>query len=175
MSSYNTAALRQLLLNALPPDEFEALCYDHFKPAWQRFSNGQSHTQRVQDLIEFVERYGLTEQLIELVRQVNEMQHLRFRDELTADAIPPIRADADDQTQIELLLVKTRDIIAMLERQQKRYGSSFVPARFLLELEQRRADVQRLEEQLNTLKQRQTVGRRGARPGTDIPKQSEDD
>jgi hypothetical protein len=80
--------------------------------------------------------------------------------------VQPLRTETDDQAQIELLLIKTRDIVAILERQKKRYGSQFVPARFLLELEQRRADMQRLEEQLNTLKQRQTIQRRGARPGT---------
>lgn len=160
---YNTEAIRQLLLNAYTPPELKQLCFDHFRPVYQSLGQGQTHGQQVQELLEFVVRYGMVGLLLQLTRERNPFQYERFERELCSEPIGPIKLkqDATDD-DIEQAYRLTKKAVQILERQKKRFGSNTVPARFLIELEQRRQDLKNLEEQL-----KRRVGQRSKGSGKD--------
>jgi hypothetical protein len=45
--SHNTAALRELIETALGDDELHSLCYDHFRPVYDSWTQGQTRPQKV--------------------------------------------------------------------------------------------------------------------------------
>lgn len=136
------------------------MVYDHFRPVYDQFTVGQQRDPRIQALIEYVDRYGMFDYLLNLVRSHNSVQYLRFRNEVTASPVPPIRIKHDtDELDIEQAIRLARKVVEVLEGQKRRYGSQFVPARFLLELDQRREDLARLETQLEKLRaSRERIG-----------------
>lgn len=69
---YNTAAIRDLLDQALSDDELNTLVFDHFRPIYDRyFSASLTRQQKTQILIEQTTRRGEIEQLLAHVREIN--------------------------------------------------------------------------------------------------------
>lgn len=76
---YNTAAIRDLLNQALSDDELNTLAFDHFREIYDTyFSASLTRQQKTQILLEQVERRGETERLLEWVRQLNPAQMTAF-------------------------------------------------------------------------------------------------
>lgn len=79
---YDTEAIRELLLKAFDDEEFTVLCYDHFRPAYEEFSGGQSRSTKIHILIEYCERHFLLEELLNAVREKNPSQFEQLRPRL---------------------------------------------------------------------------------------------
>lgn len=82
---YNIPAIRKLLIAAFSDDELTVFCYDHFRPVADQFTAGQSKTARIQQLIDYAERNGLLEQLLNWVRVANPYQYSLFEAQLRKD------------------------------------------------------------------------------------------
>lgn len=80
---YNTAAIRDLLDEALTDDELNTLVFDHFRPIYDRyFSASLTRQQKTQILIEQTTRRGETEQLLAYVREINPAQMTPFAEQV---------------------------------------------------------------------------------------------
>jgi hypothetical protein len=67
----NTLTLREKLLRSVSAEELTALCYDHFRPVYEQFVPGMSRPERIQRLIEHVERRGEIERLTKMLNSYN--------------------------------------------------------------------------------------------------------
>ena len=81
-STYNTAAVRELLMAAFSDEELMTFCFDDFRPVYEEFTTGMSRTGKVQRLVESCDRRGETEKLLARVEQANPYQYDRFRNRL---------------------------------------------------------------------------------------------
>ena len=81
-STYNTAAVRELLMAAFSDEELTTFCYDNFRPAYEEFATGMSRTQKVQRLVETCDRRGEIAGLLARVELANPYQYNRFKDHL---------------------------------------------------------------------------------------------
>ncbi|MFZ2423205.1 MAG: hypothetical protein WA029_18885 [Anaerolineae bacterium] len=80
---YNTAAIRDLLNQALSDDELNTLAFDHFREIYDNyFTASLTRQQKTQILLEQVERRGDTERLLALVRELNPAQVTAFADQV---------------------------------------------------------------------------------------------
>ncbi len=61
---YNTADIREFLMQALSDDDLKALCFDYFRGVHDDFTAGMTRGQRVHLLIEYCERHGVTPNLM---------------------------------------------------------------------------------------------------------------
>ena len=96
---YNTAALRDLISAALTEDEFTALAFDYFRPVANQFAAGQTHSQRVQLLLEHAERSGQMARLAALIQPINPARYREYAERLLAP-------DADATDAAHFLLVE---------------------------------------------------------------------
>jgi hypothetical protein len=81
-STYNTAAVRELLMAAFSDEELTTFCFDNFRSVYEEFTTGMSRTQKAQRLVETCERRGETEKLLARVEQANPYQYDRLRNRL---------------------------------------------------------------------------------------------
>jgi hypothetical protein len=81
-STWNMAAIRSLLTAAFDDEELTTLCFDHFRPVYEDLSSGMSKGEKVQRLLDYCDRHGQLEELLEHVRERNSAQYARFRDQL---------------------------------------------------------------------------------------------
>ena len=63
----NIATLRHELNKILSDEDLNFLCFDHFRAVYDRFSSGQTRTERIQLLLEHVERSGEIARLADLL------------------------------------------------------------------------------------------------------------
>ena len=88
---YNTAAIRDLLNQALSDDELNTLVFDHFREIYDNyFTASLTRQQKTQILLEQTERRGETERLLALVRELNPAQVTAFADQVLR--LPPTTA-----------------------------------------------------------------------------------
>jgi hypothetical protein len=81
-STWDTAAIRSLLTAAFDDAELTTLCFDHFRPVYEDLGSGMSKGEKVQRLLDYCDRHGQLEELLEHVRERNPVQYARFRDQL---------------------------------------------------------------------------------------------
>lgn len=86
MENYNYTAIRELVGAAFDDEELMILCYDHFRDVAELFTTGQTKRARIQFLIDYARRRGLTDKLLNGIREANPYQHERFESNLTGDA-----------------------------------------------------------------------------------------
>jgi hypothetical protein len=79
---YDTNTIRQLLHEALDDEGLTALCYDYFRDVYEAFAAGMSKYDKVQNLIEYCDRQGQLDKLLDQVRQLNPYQYEQFRSQL---------------------------------------------------------------------------------------------
>ena len=96
---YHPAAMRELVVAALTEDEFNILVYDYFRPVANQFAAGQTHSQRVQLLLEHAERSRQMARLAALIQAINPARYREYADRLQAP-------DADATDAAHFLLVE---------------------------------------------------------------------
>ncbi|WP_423226316.1 hypothetical protein [Candidatus Amarolinea aalborgensis] len=105
---YNTAAIRDLLNQALSDDELNTLVFDHFREIYDNyFTASLTRQQKTQILLEQAERRGETERLLALVRELNPAQVTAFADQVLR--VPPAAAPKGRQR----LLIGLGGLIAL--------------------------------------------------------------
>ena len=80
--TWNTAAVRELLMAAFGDEELTTFCYDNFRPVYEEFTTGMSRTQKAQRLVETCERRGEMEKLLAKIERANPYQYERYRGRL---------------------------------------------------------------------------------------------
>ena len=74
----NTAELRKFLTNHFSSDEFSALCYDYFREVYNTFASDMGGGQRVQALIEHVQRRELEPRLLQILQRERPDQYAKY-------------------------------------------------------------------------------------------------
>lgn len=85
-TSYNMAKVRELLTQALSATEFEALCYDHFRAA---YDDTLSLAARRQKLLAYCETHVEMESLLAQVQKINPTRYAEFAPHLRNPDPPP--------------------------------------------------------------------------------------
>lgn len=73
---YNTAAIRDLLKAAFSDQELDHLCYDHFRPVYQTFTDEMGFDKKIQNLLDYCDR---REQMAELLHRIKEHNLAQYR------------------------------------------------------------------------------------------------
>lgn len=76
--SYNTAAIRKLLIAVFNDAEYAIFCYDNFRPVYENFTDNMPFLWKVQLLIDYCERYERFDELLAQVQEINPVQYSRF-------------------------------------------------------------------------------------------------
>ena len=101
--TYNTAAVRELLMAALSDETLTTFCYDFFRSTYNQFSVGMSKPDKVHRLLADCESQGRMEALLVRLQEVNPHQYARFEDRLCNPDCPPPSGKSDAQAEQEYL------------------------------------------------------------------------
>jgi len=82
---WNTAAIRQLLSEALDDQSLTDLAFDHFRPVYDQFSIGLTRNHKIQLLIEYCQRHNQIEALLNQIQHLNPAQYHLHQPHLTHD------------------------------------------------------------------------------------------
>lgn len=77
-SKYDFSAIRQLLSDSLDDAMLNELCYDYFRPVYDRMAESMSKGQRIQTLIDYCERQSKFEQLLQAVKEMNPQRYAHY-------------------------------------------------------------------------------------------------
>ena len=80
---YNRSVVRKMLMAAFNDEDLRTFCFDHFRPVYDEFTSGQPRGERVRMLVEYAERQGKLDTLVDTVRRENEYQYAAFAAQLT--------------------------------------------------------------------------------------------
>jgi hypothetical protein len=81
--SYNTAALRELLIAAFSDSELTTLCFDYFRAVYEDFSAGMGKGDKVQRLLDYATRNNAFSELLGRVKTANPAKYAEFESRLT--------------------------------------------------------------------------------------------
>jgi hypothetical protein len=70
--------IRQLVEDALNDDNLIDLCQGEFPRVYQQFTTGQTKSQRIRLLVEYVERQQEVKKLLNAIKQINPNAHRKF-------------------------------------------------------------------------------------------------
>lgn len=79
---YHTAAIRSLLYSAFEDEELMAFVYDYFRPLYKQITPSMSTNQKIQMLIEYADKNGLLDELLDAIARQKPRHYNRFRDQL---------------------------------------------------------------------------------------------
>lgn len=112
MQNYNYPAIRKLVEAAFDDEDLQIFCYDHFSDVAEMFTTGQTKRARVQMLIDYVRRHGLTDRLLGEIRAANPYQYEKFEHGLREDVS---RAPSGTHVQVGISFeMKTKVVDALL-------------------------------------------------------------
>ncbi|HDD25040.1 MAG TPA: caspase family protein [Chloroflexi bacterium] len=78
MSTWNTAAIRQLLREGFSDQELKTLAFDHFHPLYNELSSGMGKGEIIQRLIAYCDRTEQMETLLTWAAKENPRKYARF-------------------------------------------------------------------------------------------------
>jgi hypothetical protein len=81
-TTYNTAALRELLNAAFSNEELTTLCFDYFPEVHNNFSAGMSKGQKIQQLLDYCTRREQIPTLLPVIQAHNPVQFARYEGRL---------------------------------------------------------------------------------------------
>lgn len=103
---FNTSAIRQLLREAFDDEELITLCYDEFRPVYERFTSGVPRLIKIQLLIDYCERYGQFDQLLAIIKALNSHQYSKYissiREQLSPSPTLSLASDIRSTLEIKL-------------------------------------------------------------------------
>lgn len=73
-SNYDTATIRQLLSESFNDEELVVFCFDHFPTVHKNFSAAMSLLLKIQYLMDYCQRYGQFDTLLQLMAEKNPFQ-----------------------------------------------------------------------------------------------------
>jgi hypothetical protein len=74
----STARVRRLVEDALTDDDLSNLCQDDFLKVYRQFTTGQTKSQRIRDLVEYVDRQREVQKLLTAIDQINPNAYAEF-------------------------------------------------------------------------------------------------
>jgi formylglycine-generating enzyme required for sulfatase activity len=77
--AYNIETIRQLVMAAFNDKELSDFCFGHFDAVYQDFTEGQTKSQRVRQLVDFATRRGQLDALLAEIKEANPYQFDRFQ------------------------------------------------------------------------------------------------
>lgn len=87
--TYDLAAIREMISAAFNDEELATFCSDHFRAVYENFAAGQTRAQRVLLLIDFSERNGQLDTLLDEIAKANPYQFALFKDKVRAGPSTP--------------------------------------------------------------------------------------
>ncbi|MCX6029944.1 MAG: SIR2 family protein [Chloroflexi bacterium] len=81
-SSWNAAAIRDLLNAAFNDEELTTLCFDTFRPVYEDFATGMSKGQKVQRLLDYCIRQEQVDDLLAAVQRANPRKYEQYERKL---------------------------------------------------------------------------------------------
>ena len=102
-SDWDTAAIRQLLREALGDSELTSICFDYFPAVSANLSDSMVRSTKIQHLLEYCVRHDRVQDLLDVVRAENPTQYayfeprLRRRGALTGSRALPDAAKGHDE------------------------------------------------------------------------------
>jgi hypothetical protein len=84
-STWNTAAIRQLLTAALDDQSLTDLAFDHFRPVYDQFGIGLTRSHKIQLLLDYCTRHNQIESLLTQIERLNPTQYRLQQPHLTHD------------------------------------------------------------------------------------------
>ena len=94
---YNLAAIRELISAAFNDEELATFCSDHFRGVYENFAAGQTRAGRVLLLIDFAERNGQLDTLLDEIAKANPYQFGLFADKVRAEPVSQFAGLTPDQ------------------------------------------------------------------------------
>ena len=82
--TYDLAAIREMISAAFNDEELATFCSDHFRAVYENFAAGQTQAQRVLLLVDFTERRGQLDGLLDEIAKANPHQFELFKDKVRA-------------------------------------------------------------------------------------------
>lgn len=70
--------IRQLLNESLDDEQITNLCYDYFRPVYDKFTDNMQRSRKIHLLIDYCTRHGKTDQLLELIKKENPHQYYKI-------------------------------------------------------------------------------------------------
>lgn len=86
--SYNLREIRKLINEALGDDELTNLCFDHFRPVYDKFTTGQVKPDRIRMLVEYAERQREIPKLLKAIEKINPKGYAEFKSGLVLENEP---------------------------------------------------------------------------------------
>ncbi|GAB4439622.1 MAG: hypothetical protein Fur0044_36180 [Anaerolineae bacterium] len=147
--NYNSGKIRELLNAAFTPDELRQLCYDEFRPVYDKLADKEGKPGIIQSLIEFCERRLQMEQLLVAIKKRAPEQYAHFVVEQGMDE-RKVASPSNEEARFlqEMINLKTRSL-NHLQLQAAKYGSLSVPSHIALEIEDLQKEITDLRQQLN--------------------------
>jgi len=81
----NLAAIHELVSAAFNDDELATFCADHFRAVYEDRAGGQTRSQRVLQLVDYADRYGQLDRLLNEIAKANPYQFGLFSDKAQAE------------------------------------------------------------------------------------------
>lgn len=106
---YNLAAIRELVSAAFNDEELATFCADHFRAVYEDRAGGQTRSQRVLQLVDYAERYGHLDRLLQEIEKANPYQSGLFSDKVRAEPTPQFSALTPNQAAA--LFTRTFDLL----------------------------------------------------------------
>ena len=75
----NDDHLRDLVNAVLSDEALTALCFNHFRPVYDKFSARMTRTTKVQRLLDYVNQQGQVGQLLAQLEKINPVEVKRYR------------------------------------------------------------------------------------------------
>jgi len=153
--TYQLRNIRKLLTTAFSDEELRQLCYDEsqFRPVYEQFVTGMSKNQMVQRLLEYCERKGLLDELLEIVEEETPAAYSNFAGKLVSgstmesSAAPQPVVGGDDVKQLQTLLATHTRRLHLLQQQAAKYGLS-TPPEVQMQIEDLEIEIAELKQQL---------------------------
>jgi nucleoside phosphorylase len=74
----SVAQIRQLVEDALTDDDLSNLCQDEFPKVYNQFTTGQTKSQRIRSLVEYVDRQREVPKLLNAIKKINQNAYNEF-------------------------------------------------------------------------------------------------
>ena len=72
-AQYDTEAIRELLTDSFSAAELDNLCFDHFREVYEQYTPEMDRPARIQRLIEYCDRRGQFEKLLDVIEKVRPL------------------------------------------------------------------------------------------------------
>lgn len=82
---WNTATIRQLLIEALSDQQISELAFDHFRPVYQQLSTGMTKPHMIRLLLEYCDMHNQIEELLDHIQRLNPAKYSQYQSHLARD------------------------------------------------------------------------------------------